>query len=203
MGHLAQFSRELYGTGRTESKPQSHGFPNKWTAPLVGMNIEHLKAFGSWWTWQTQGGSMIKLLEDLCEGSYFKDAWNIMINTITFLMFPLFHTCCHGGAISELYQKKKDPPAFSHYWSTHWERVLPNKNSRRSFFVTSLTVVETLLPKFCIATGRFFAFQICRVDNKIGWHKWNSLHNWHEWTWRWRRKMCIDIDMSKRASHGS
>jgi len=43
MGHLAQFSRELYGTGRTESKPQSHGFPNKWTAPLVGMNIEHLK----------------------------------------------------------------------------------------------------------------------------------------------------------------
>lgn len=50
MGHLAQFSRELYGTGRTESKPQSHGFPNKWTAPLVGMNIEHLKAFGSRWT---------------------------------------------------------------------------------------------------------------------------------------------------------
>lgn len=30
-----------------------------------------------------------------------------MINTITFLMFPLFHTCCHGGAISELYQKNR------------------------------------------------------------------------------------------------
>lgn len=53
LGHLAQFSRELWGTGPTGStgstgpsastRSKGHGFSNKWTAPLVGMNVQHLK----------------------------------------------------------------------------------------------------------------------------------------------------------------
>ena len=47
LGHLAQFSRELYGTqpgpAHTSSSKKGHGFANKWTAPLVGMNVQHLK----------------------------------------------------------------------------------------------------------------------------------------------------------------
>lgn len=177
-------------------------------APKANLKVMAFQTNGQhhWWAWILSISRPVEVDWHVKPSEWFNDktAWRLVLGFLfIFLMFPLFHTCCHGGATSELYQKKIGPPAFSHYWSTHWERVLPNKNSRRSFFVTSLTVVETLLPKFCIVTGRFFAFQICRVDNKIGWHKWNSLHNWHEWTWRWRRKMCIDIGMSKRASHGS
>eukprot|EP00438_Fugacium_kawagutii_P002508 Skav210891 [mRNA] locus=scaffold1060:16805:29276:- [translate_table: standard] len=44
LSHLAQFSRELWGTGHSETRPKKgHGFANKWTTPLVGMNVEHLK----------------------------------------------------------------------------------------------------------------------------------------------------------------
>eukprot|EP00439_Symbiodinium_sp_Y106_P046481 s4363_g5.t3 len=43
--HLAQFSRELWGqSGCQRDAVVAHSFANKWTAPVVGMNVQQLKA---------------------------------------------------------------------------------------------------------------------------------------------------------------
>ncbi|CAE7233336.1 spop [Symbiodinium sp. CCMP2456] len=43
--HLAQFSRELWGqSGYQRDAVVAHSFANKWTAPVVGMNVQQLKA---------------------------------------------------------------------------------------------------------------------------------------------------------------
>ncbi|CAE7453812.1 CML25 [Symbiodinium natans] len=42
--HIAQFSRELWGQSASQwTSVIAHSFANKWTAPVVGMNVQHLQ----------------------------------------------------------------------------------------------------------------------------------------------------------------
>ncbi|CAE7769522.1 CML25 [Symbiodinium pilosum] len=44
LSHLAQFSRELWGQSGSQRAPTlAHNFANKWSAPVVGMDVKHLK----------------------------------------------------------------------------------------------------------------------------------------------------------------